>query len=561
MDLSLKTIFGMDGSGFRADLKQTMAETRAAVNQWANIVSGVAVAAVVGLSKGAIDLAGRLSDTSQNLGINVVSLQALEAQHKRNGVAQEGLTKGLEKTRAFQIDVIRGDEKALATLAALNIERGRFMSLPLDQAYASIAKATSTATDRAKAYNAAGEIFGEKIGPKMQASLRELGEIGLPGVTKAAREAGQVLDATTIAALDRAGDAIDDFKRKATVGIGSIIVNFRSEEGLKLLGMQFLRVVGTFGAGIADGITESAKFLWAVWSGAFVGLTNKFRDGLLDALTSVSSRINQFLPERFQINVAGLESLKSAGYDVATTIARAVAQTSPSTFKKDVAAYWDSAIKDQQAVVDQLNQVDLGKEADKLTNAGKDFEKSGKVAAAAIVTAGKEAAEELKAAAAIVGGLGRAGRAPEELEESQLQALLQNIKSALFRQRQGDQSVLGPEFGPQGYKSPQQYLLEQELARVQRELDLRRDFTRDKSFFGEGYVDSHYGASDVERLKSLAGLTSAQEQTNQKLDQLTRTIQERIPTDAFDDQQTLIALGGVASSVKSVADRLANPRP
>src|SRR4051812_47300519 len=77
MDLSLKAIFGMDGTGFRADLKQTMAEARSAVNSWANVVAGVGVAAVAALSKSAIEMAGRLSDTSQNLGINVEQLQVL----------------------------------------------------------------------------------------------------------------------------------------------------------------------------------------------------------------------------------------------------------------------------------------------------------------------------------------------------------------------------------------------------------------------------------------------------------------------------------------------------
>jgi hypothetical protein len=549
---SLLARFGMDSTGFRADLKQTMAETRAAVNQWAGVVMAAGVAAVGGLAKGALDLAGRLTDTSQNLGVNVVSLQALEAQHKRNGVAQEQLTKGLEKTRAFQIDVINGDAKALATLAALNIERARFVALPLDQAYAAIGKATATATDRARAYSAAGEIFGEKIGPKMQASLRELGEIGLPGVTKAAQEAGQVLSAETLVALDRAGDAIDDFKKRATVAVGNILVNFRTEEGLKLVGLQFLRAVGTFGAGILDAISEGGKFLWALYSGTIAGLANKLRDGLLDAVVAAAGQMNRLLPERLQINVAGIEQLKSAGYSIGESVARAIADTKPSTFKQEVAAYWDGAIADQQKVVDQLNRVDLGKDAGKLTAAGKDFEKSGKTAAAAIVTAAVEAAAELKEAAAIFyGGIGRKGRAPEELDTNQLAALSENIKASLFREQQANQQVLGVEFG-EGYKSPLATKLQQELARVQAELDLRRGYERDRSFFGQGFIDRNYAATDAERLKNLAGLTSAQEQTNQKLDKLNQLIAERIPTDAFDNADTFRALGAVAENLKSL---------
>lgn len=552
MSTSLKAIFGMDSSGFRAELKQTMAETRSAVNQWSGVVMAAGVAAVTALAKGAVDLAGRLSDTSQNLGINVTSLQALEAQHKRNGVANDQLTKGLEKTRAFQIDVIAGDAKALATLAALNIERTRFVSLPLDQAYAAIAKSTATATDRAKAYNAAGEIFGEKIGPKFQASLRELGEIGLPGVTKAATEAGQVMDAKVIAALDRAGDAIDDFKRRATVAIGNIIVNFRSEEGLKLLGLQFAKVVFSFGAGIVDAVVEGAQMLWAIYSGTVVGIANKLRDGLLAAVVATAQQLNKVLPEKFQINIAGLENLKSAGYSIGETVARAIANTSPSTLKKDVATVYDGLIKDQQKIVDQINNVDLGKEARKLTDAGKDFEKSGKTVAAAVVESAKTAAAELTEAAGIIGGIGRKGRSAEELSPVQLEALLQNLKDNLFNQRQQDRTVLGTGFGSAGYKSPQQFLLEQELARAQAEADLRRDFARDTSSFGLGFAERNYAATDFDRLKNLAGLTTAQEQTNQKLDSLNKLIADRIPTDAFDDSGTWKSLGGIAEQLKTL---------
>lgn len=544
MDYSLKAIFGMDGTGFRADLKQTMAEARTAVNQWANLVAGGAVAAVAALSKGAIDLASHLSDTAQNLGINVESLQALEAQHKRNGVSEEQMVKVMEKTRAFSIDAINGDEKALATLKALNIERVRFIGLPLDKQYAAIANATDKALDRSKAYNAVGQIFGEKIGPKLQASLLELGQIGLPKVTEEARKAGQVMSAETIVALDRAGDAIDDFKRKITVAIGNIIVNFRTKEGMELLLFEFLEVVGVFGAKIIDALVEAAGMIKAVFWGELSWVVNKFRDGFLDAVMLAAQGLNKILPQKFQINIAGIEQLKSAGKDLGDSIIDAIANTKPSTFAKDVTDYWDKAISDQQGVVTDLNKVDLGKEAKKLTDGGKDFEKSGKVAAAAIVDAGQTAASTLVQAANVIGGaIGRTGKDSTDLDNGQLNALVQNLKQNLFTQKMEDSHVMSTFLGPEGYKSPQQYVYEQELAKAQAEQQLRENYTRDLARFGQGYIDRYYAPSDVDRLKNAAGMTSQQEQTNQKLDTLTDTIQDRLPVGGISDLTDQIKKG------------------
>ncbi|MDB5541768.1 MAG: hypothetical protein JWQ89_3495 [Devosia sp.] len=585
METSLKAIFGMDSAGFRADLKQTMAETRSAINSWAGIVSGVAVGAVIALSKSAIELGGHLSDTSQNLGINVESLQALEAQHKRNGVSQEELTKGLEKTRAAGIKAADGDTKQLEALTALGINAAKFIQLPLDQQYEAIGKALNEATDKNVAYNAVTGIFGEKVGPKMMESLRELGEIGLPKVTAEAIKAGQVLSAETVVALDRAGDAIDDFKKKAVVGMGNIIVNFRTTEGLQLLGLQLLKLVGVFGAKIVDGFHEAGSFVWNVYSSIFIGVANKFRDGLLDAVATAAGWINKILPNKFQINVANIESLKSAGEDIGVIMSRAIATTKPATFAKDVADYWDKVIADQQKVVTALNHVDLGKEAKKLTDAGKDFQKSA-------VDAAGIAAEKLRIAGLTVGeklmdgavawddgqkqwsdnidrfvdsikqlgavyGIDRKGKAAEQLDQGQLQALQTNLNRSLFNQRQQDQTVLGVEFGPGGYKSPQQFLLEQELARVKAELALRSNYSRDLGAFGQGFIDKNYGATDVERLKNISGLTTAAEQTNQKIDKLEQTIRDRIPTGAFDNSATLSALDSVSANLRSVGDKIA----
>jgi len=539
MSTSLKAIFGMDSTGFRSELKQTMAETRDAVNKWGNVVMAVGVAAVIGLSKSALDLAGRLTDVSQNLGINIEALQALENLHARNGVAAEQFAAGLTKVKNNIYEAAHGGKAQKEALDALGISAVKLLKLAPERQYEAIAKAVLRSKDQTAAFNAASAIFGEKVGPKLMASLRELAGEGFDHLLKSEQEAGRVMGTETAAGLDRAGDAIEDFRKRAIIAIGNIIVNFRSEEGLAVLWAQFERIVVSFGLGVLDAISEANSMVGAVLGGGFMGVVNKFRDAMLSTLVFAAEQISRILPKRFQIDVANIEAMKSAGLSVGDSIVQAIAKTSPSTLKKDYQEVQDKHIENlKKGATEAATKLEGG-----LKKGGEGAAKPIKTAAdPALVDAGKKAAEPIKAAAAevaaaaqaLAGGIGRKGKDPEELTVEQLKALEAKIKASLFNQRQGDQSVLGPEFGPQGYKSPQQYLLEQELARVKRELALRGNYTRDSSFFGQSYIDQNYAPTDVERLRNLAGLTSAAEQTNQKLDKLTDVISARLPAGGLD---------------------------
>ena len=360
----------MDAKGIKTELKSLRKDLNSFVEEYAKLGAGLGIAAFAALSKGAMELAGNLSDASANIGVNVESLQALQAQHKRNGVSEEELSKALQKTKAAVLDAAAGNVVAEKAFAALGLTSASLLALPLDKQYAAIATATAEAKDQSAAFSAVSDILGAKVGPKLMGSLRELGETGLPGVTDAAKKAGQVMSAETIVALDEAGDAIDDFKRKATVWAGEIIVNFRTEDGLKLLGLQLMAVLGRFGGGILDAITEAGGMIWAVFKGAFFGVTNYLQDGLVEVVQGIAGMINKILPAKFEINVGNLEEFKSSGKGIADEITEAIARTSPSTFKKDFGDSWDAAITKQKSVVDALNKVDFKEGTDKLTNAG-----------------------------------------------------------------------------------------------------------------------------------------------------------------------------------------------
>jgi hypothetical protein len=508
-DFSLTAIFGMDSSGVKTELKSLKRSVLSFAEDFAKLGAAAGVGAFVALSKGAMELAGSLADASANIGINVESLQALQAQHKRNGVSNEELTKALEKTKTAVISAAEGDVKAEAALKKLGLASADLIKLPLAEQYAAIAKGAAGAKNSNEAFSAVADLLGAKVGPRLMGSLKELGEVGLPGVTKGAQEAGQVMSTTTIAALDKAGDAIDDFKRKATIWAGEIVVNFRTTEGLKLMGMQLVGVVSNFGWGIVDAITEGGQMIWAVFEGALTGVTNVFQDAMVDAVKGVAGLINKVLPSKFEINVGNLEDFKSSGKGIGDSITEAIAKTSPSTFKKDFGEAWDAAIAEQQTVVDELNAVDFSEDATKLANAGKSAGASVVDGAKKVQDAGKDAGMSLAegggvAAAAIAevakmlsSAIERTGAGYQDQSTTALQGVRARVAAQLSDAQRADrntgQAVGGTteSFATSAFKS--------ELFNIEKELAARKQFDADFLRLGSAQTLAKYGDANFNR--------------------------------------------------------------
>jgi hypothetical protein len=549
-DFSLKAVFGMDATGVKTELRQLRRELGNFVEDYAKLGAGIAVAAFTALSKGAIDLAGKLADASANIGINVVSLQALEAQHVRNGVSGEMLVKTLEKTKIGVLDAASGNATARAAFDTLGLSWRRLMTMPLDKQYEAVAKAVATSKNESAAYSAVCEILGDKVGPRLMGSLKELGTVGLPGVTKAAREAGQVMERETIVALDRAGDAIDDFKKRATIAVGNIIVNFRTEEGLKLLGLQLLSAAGKFGGGILDALKEANDFLGAVFHGTLRALGVVFQNALISAAETAATALNKVLPDALEINVGNLDQFRATGTSIAGEITRAIAATEPSTFKRDIAAYWDKAIKDQQAVVNALNKVDLGADVKALVAAGDGVAISMKQAAdeaARKLQSGAEAAawaikeaadaEEAAARAAAKQAEDAAKRAKDALDavrglvsrtgvgyDQQSKAALEGSENRLARQlQQIEEDQFGKNFGVGGGGKPQEwYMVQNELFNIRKELELRESASKYAARYGEDAARGQFGDSITSR--ALQDMTNTSVRQANTLDQINRRL-------------------------------------
>lgn len=373
---SLRAVFGMETTGFNTGVKEIRSKMNGLIEKWGKWVALAGATAFLKLSKDAIELAGAITDLSENLGVNAEAFQALEAQHKRNGVSQEQLVKAMEKTKGAVIDAVEGNKKAAEALAVLGLRAEKLINLPLEQQYEAIAKGAANAKNQNQAFAAVAAIFGDKVGPKLMGSLKELAAIGLPGVTQAAKDAGLVLNNETRTALDKAGDAIDDFKKRITVAVGNIIVNFRTEEGIKLLSLEMLKAVSVFSAKILQVPINLGQVLAATLFGTFEAAGGYLLNAGIDAVQGIAKAMNAVLPERFEINVGNLDQFRSDSKGFVDDIARNIAQTKPTAFVDAVAGGYDDLIAKQRAVVEELNKTDLKPATDALVRAGESVKES-----------------------------------------------------------------------------------------------------------------------------------------------------------------------------------------
>ena len=132
------------------------------------------------------------------------------------------MNKSLAKLRTGVREAFDGNKELNEAMNTLGLTSKELLKLPLEKQYVQLGQAYSRAADKGAAYNAICKIFGEKIGPDQIKVLESLAKDGFDKAAQSAAAAGQVMSAQTIVALERAQQAIDDFKKRATVSVGDI---------------------------------------------------------------------------------------------------------------------------------------------------------------------------------------------------------------------------------------------------------------------------------------------------------------------------------------------------
>lgn len=516
MAFSLIAKFGLDATGLRTELNKLRGEVTDFADKWAKIGLAAGAAAFTALAKGALDLAANLRDTALALGINVESLQALHYSAEQNGASQEQMTKALEKLRIGLQRAKEGSQTHAEALSKLGLNMEKISKLPLERQFEALAVAYAKSGDKGAAYNAVTELLGDKIGPKLVATLQDMAGSGFDAVAKSAADAGHVMSAETVVALEKADQAIQDFKKRATIAVGNILVNFDSAEGLKLMGMQLMKQASNFGTRLLDAVIDVALMAKNTFDAAFTWVTAKFQNGLVNTLQAVSGLVNKILPDKFKIDIGNLESLKVATDDFGLTITKAIANSTPSKLTEELGGWWDGAIKQQQGVVDALRSVAHGKDAEPLKAKLQEGLTQGANEAAqelktAIAEGGEIAAEEIKEAvddiqeaAAAFGGI-RTGAHFSGASTAALEALVRS--KTVERERALQAGAMAPAGSVNGAVRWINQMIAaaagQEIQNAQRELDMRARIQRSFAAGGESAVYRAFPQMDPLKLDKL----------------------------------------------------------
>ena len=257
----------MDSTGFQRGIqrsKQAVGKMQKAVvgasNALAKMGLASASAAVLLLSRNAIQLGSYLSDVAESTGFATREFQVFRGALIDAGGKAENMEKAIT---LMQKAIVQGSEGMTTYTRAferlgLNVDDLRKMK-PEDQ-FQAIGKAIAGASDQQGALTAAIEIFGQRNAPRLIEVFKRLDKDGYGKMAKDIEAAYGIMDAATQKALDRAADQIERFKNKATIKVGELIAGEADGAALKILGLSISKAGAQLGVGMVNGIMDSIAF-------------------------------------------------------------------------------------------------------------------------------------------------------------------------------------------------------------------------------------------------------------------------------------------------------------
>lgn len=220
------------GKSWHADVGKAARAINATL---ATIGAGASISGIVAFGKSVIDLGGQIVDLSYQAGIGTDAFQDFQAAAMENGATGEQVADMFAKMRKAVQDAVDGNKTLNEAFDRLNLNAKALKGLAPEAQFELVARAVSSAADKQEAYNAAADIFGAKIAPKM---MQFIDAIASGGLEKAAADIASVrLTPAQLKTLDDAGDKLERIWLK-----------------LKLIGAQ--GVVGVFDAASANDIGQ-----------------------------------------------------------------------------------------------------------------------------------------------------------------------------------------------------------------------------------------------------------------------------------------------------------------
>lgn len=205
---TLHTAITADARQYMNEFKRAQGATQAATAVITTALSrlgvGLSVGAVIAFGKSVTDLGGQIVDLSTAANMGSDQFQALALTAMQSGLDFEQTAKAAENMRSKIQDAAAGNEAAVASFKTLGLTAAGLKALAPERQWEVIAAAIVNAKDKQAAMNAASDIFGAKIAPKLRETLNTLAVGGFDKLNAATK--GLQFSKEQLATLDQAGD-------------------------------------------------------------------------------------------------------------------------------------------------------------------------------------------------------------------------------------------------------------------------------------------------------------------------------------------------------------------
>jgi len=223
----IKAKSSLDSQPFNKSLDKMGDKVGGFSKQLSKLKGTIGTAFVIGglvkMTNNIIDLGSKLSDLATASGLTTDEFQAIEFALTKAGAKSEVAQKVFSK-----INVVLGQAKSGMTtyvdlFEKIGVAQKEIIDLNPKDVFERLATAVTSAEAGSISFGAALEILGAKSGAQMIEVLAEINDVGLAGLIKNAKKAGQVIEADLIQQLDLTADAILLAKRSFEVFFASML--------------------------------------------------------------------------------------------------------------------------------------------------------------------------------------------------------------------------------------------------------------------------------------------------------------------------------------------------
>lgn len=207
-------------AGAAGSIQKSMGAAKVAV---AGLAAGLTVGLFARVIKGALEFAGSLAETAQQLGVTAKDLQTFRYAAGQVGVSQEQLETGLSKLTITLGKVAVGAKEPAKALAAIGLSVDELKGKDSGQAFRLIADGLQKVTDRSQRAAVEVALFG-KTGSKLD-NLLAGGSAALNKLTEAAEKLGIVLSDEQIQRADETADKLEAVKTVLSANIAGIVAD------------------------------------------------------------------------------------------------------------------------------------------------------------------------------------------------------------------------------------------------------------------------------------------------------------------------------------------------